>query len=91
MQGAIGRPWRGFTYETMSELQDRQSLFCSDLRALRFAVLQGVALAQLDRNLPANRWRSYFARRRCRNGAQVQAHLEPQALPDFKAVFTRGC
>ena len=73
MQGAIGRPWRGFTYETMSELQDRQSFFRSDLRALRFAVLQGIALAQLDGNLSANRWRSHFARRRRCYGAPVQA------------------
>jgi len=39
-------------------------------------------LAQLDGNLPENRWGSHLARRGCRDRAQVQANLELASLSD---------
>jgi hypothetical protein len=53
-------------------VQGHQQLFCTDLRALRFAFFQDVALAQLDDNLSANRRRGDFARRSRRDYPQAQ-------------------
>jgi len=64
-------------YETMSELQDAQQLFRSDLRTLRLAVFQGVAVDELNGNLSANRRGSHITRRCRRVHSQVQARLEP--------------